>query len=144
VFISFIGPESKVKFLKQAREFGINAPIYSSSDIQNETLLNSFGKYMEGVVYTFPKTSGKYEEFVQKYEDIYGVKPQGPSSANTYDAVMISIIALSKSGDLKKNIESSTYKGVSVEDVSFNEEHQLAKSNWIIKTVKDGKFVEVN
>lgn len=149
VFMSFIGPDSKVKFLKQAREFGISIPMYSASDIQNETLLKDFGTYMEGVTYSFPKTAGNYEKFVAAYTAKHGSAPQGPSAANAYDAAVISIAAIENAGtdlsgeSLKKKLETITLEGFSSNTLGFNENHQVKQAESLVKTVKDGKFVEV-
>lgn len=149
IFMSFIGPDSKVKFLKQATEFGIKTPMYSGSDIQSETFIKTFGQYMEGVIYSFPKTAGKYEEFVKMYKDAYGEEPQGPSAGNAYDATIIAIEALRKAGDningpeLKKQLETIKLEGYSSDILGFNESHQMIQAESIIKTVKNGEFVEV-
>ena len=149
VFMSFIGPDSKVKFLKQAREFGISIPMYSASDIQNETLLKDFGTYMEGVTYSFPKTAGNYEKFVAAYTKKYGSSPQGPSAANAYDAAVISIEAIGKSGtdlsgeNLKQKLEAITLDGFSSDVLGFNENHQVKQAESLVKSVTRGKFVEV-
>lgn len=148
VFMSFIGPDSKVKFLKQAREFGITTPMYSASDIQNESMLEDFGKFMEGVVYSFPKTAGKYEEYVNKYSEKYGSVPQGPSAANAYDAGVIGLQAIAQADslsgpDIKIKLESIKLSGASSDILGFNQDHQMEKAESIVKTVKGGKFIEV-
>ncbi len=146
VFMSFIGPDSKVKFLKQAREFGLEIPMYSASDIQNETLLSQFGRYMEGVVYSYPKTSGQYDLFVDRYTTEYGSVPQGPSAANAYDATKVAVAAVmgaDKGEDLKVVLERITMKGYSSEILGFNEMHQMQKADSLVKVIRDGKFVEV-
>ncbi|MBU3668433.1 MAG: amino acid ABC transporter substrate-binding protein [Candidatus Taylorbacteria bacterium] len=147
VFMSFIGPDSKVKFLKQAREFGLTLPMYSASDIQNETLLKQFGSYMEGVTYSYPKTSGLYDIYVDRYKSEYGSVPQGPSSANAYDAVKIATASMIQAYDenvpIRDVLTKIKLKGYSSEVLGFNEMHQMQKAESLIKTIKEGKFVEV-
>lgn len=152
IFMAFIGPDSKVRFLKQAREFGLKTPMYSGSDLQSETFLKSFGPYMEGALYSFPKTSGKYEDFVSAYTAAYGSAPQGPSAGNAYDAALIAIEALRKADgttagvsgpEVKKQLESIKLEGYSSDILGFNESHQMVNAESLMKTVKNGKFVEV-
>ncbi len=149
IFMAFVGPESSISFIKQAKEFGLDLPMYSPSYIQNETLLNSFGKYMEGVVYSFPKEADNYAKFVSAYVSKYGAVPQGPSAIYAYDAMRIMIEAIKDAGpnttstQIKDALLKSKIDGFSTDIVTFNKEHQVFSSQAIVKTVKDGKFIQI-
>ena len=148
IFVSFLGPEEKVKFLKQIRELGINTTVFSSADFQNEGLLSSFGSFMEGVIYSYPKISGNYQNFIDKYTAKYGVKPQGPSVPNAYDAARALIEALkygvSAGDEIQNQLSKIKIPGTVVSELSFSEiTHQINGGDFEIKTVRNNKFKTV-
>ena len=148
IFVSFLGPEEKVKFLKQIRELGINTTVFSSADFQNEGLLSSLGSFMEGVIYSYPKISGNYQNFIDKYTAKYGVKPQGPSVPNAYDAARALIEALkygvSAGDEIQNQLSKIKIPGTVVSELSFSEiTHQINGGDFEIKTVRNNKFKTV-
>lgn len=147
IFLSFQGPVTKAKFMKQAYELGFKTTVLSSTDIEDPSLIKDFGSVLNGIVYGFPNISGKYDEFAQKYKVRFGVEPEGPSAANAYDAANILIAALierEKNGtDVKTALERTSVPGVAVAEVKFDQNHQLTDVTFIEKTIRDGQFVVV-
>ena len=147
VFASFITPESKAIFIKQAREQGIRVPILSTAEIQNPSLLASFSQVLEGVIYTYPKGSDDFDVFAEKYKTRFGVEPEGPSASNAYDAVTILVAAMKKGGTEGKELErallETSIPGVTYDTLRFSEKHQITGGEFEIKTIKDGEFVKV-
>lgn len=147
IFASFVTPEEKAIFIQQARQLGTKVPILSTAEIQNPSLLSSFGKVLEGVIYTYPKGAGGYESFADKYKARFGIAPQGPSASNAYDAVNILVAALRtgvESGEkLEQAILATDSAGATYNKLNFSDKHQIASGAFEIKTIKNGQFVRV-
>lgn len=144
IFISFLAPHTKASFLKQAKELGVPSVILSAADIQDESVLESFGEYMDGVIYTYPKPAAGQEAFTEKYRAAYGKDPQGPAAANAYDAVRIVAEAL-KSGarsgeEIQKALMEIEMPGTFIETLDFNDMHQVHGGEFEVKTVRGGTF----
>lgn len=145
VFISFIAPDIKAKFLKQFKDLGLKNTVFSSADIENQTLLNSFPGVLEGVVFGSAKITGNTVDFVNKHKAKFGTEPQGAATGQAYDAANILIEALRKGpvSDLNENITKVSVPGTTVKEVKFNDKHQVVGGGYVLKTVKDGQFVEL-
>ena len=147
IFTSFVTPESKAIFIQQARELGIQSPILSTAEIQNPSLLASFARVLEGVVYTYPKGIAGYDRFALAHKKRFGTEPRGPSASNAYDAVNV-LVAAMRRGDLSgKSLQDAlltvSIPGATYETVNFSTKHQVAGGEFEIKTVKNGAFVMV-
>ena len=145
VFISFIAPEIKAKFLKQFKELGLKNTVFSSADIENQALLDSFPKVLEGVVFGSAKITGNTVDFVNKHKAKFGTEPQGAAAGQAYDAANILIEALKKGpvSDLNTNITKVSVPGTTVKEVKFNDKHQVVGGGYTLKTIKDGQFVDL-
>lgn len=146
VFISFIAPDIKAKFLKQFKDLGLKNTVFSSADIENQTLLNSFPGVLEGVVFGSAKITGNNVDFVNKHKAKFGTEPQGAAAGQAYDAANILIEALRKGpvSDLNYNITKVSVPGTTVKEVKFNDKHQVVGGGYVLKTVKSGQFVELS
>lgn len=147
IYASFLEPKKKGAFLKQAHELGLNAQLFSSTDIQDNDILAQFGPVLDGVIYTYPKPTDRYANFEEKFVSKYSIKPSGPTVTNAYDATNMVIEALRehyKDGDeLKTILERISVQGVTTDKIKFNDMHGLEKSEFQIKTIRDGKFIVV-
>ncbi|MDB5260018.1 MAG: Extracellular ligand-binding receptor [Candidatus Nomurabacteria bacterium] len=147
IYASFPNPEKKGKFLKQAHDLGLTVQLFSSADVQDAELVKQFSSTMNGVIYTYPEASGGYEEFKANFISKYGTEPSGPSVTNAYDATNVAINALRKhyeNGiDIKTAVEKTNIPGVTVPNIQFNDIHGIKDSQFVIKTIKNGKFVEI-
>lgn len=144
IFISFLAPHTKASFLKQAKELGVSSLILSAADIQDESALESFGRYMDGVIYTYPKQAAGQAGFVEKYRVAYGKEPQGPAAANAYDAVRILAKAIETGARSGEEIQAALMglemPGTFIGTLDFNEKHQVHGGEFEVKTVRQGKF----
>ena len=147
VFLSFQSAAPKAKFLKQAKELGYAAHLYTTEDIQDDGLLKEFAGAMEGVIYVYPASSGNMQSFEDKFEKKYGSAPTGSSAANGYDAANVVISALTEhyahGTNLNTAIRNVDIPGAFVKDIRFNDSHQLTGGLYQIKTIKGGKFTVV-
>lgn len=145
VFASFVSPEHKAIFFKQAKELGFATRLFASADTENPALLASFSGALEGIVYTSPKGASGYDEFAQRYEKRFGEKAR-VSSSHAYDAVNVLVAAIKKAGTtdglaLERALLSVEIPGVTYNTLRFSDKHQIIGGEFIIKTVRDGKFV---
>lgn len=145
VFVSFKTPAAQATFMKQAHELRLTARLFTSSQIEDASLLQNFASGMEGAVYAYPDVSGNYDGFKAKYVAKYQTEPQGPSASNAYDAAQILIFALGEKGltgtDLTKALETTSLPGTVTKTLSFDQTHQLSNLTYQIKTIHDGQFV---
>ena len=147
VFISFLAPHVKAGFLKQAKELGLSSVILSASDIQDASVLASFGKFMDGAIYTYPKIPASKEAFSEKYRAIYKKDPQGPAAANAYDAVRM-IAEAFKNGavtgtEIQEKLMAMTIPGTFAHELRFDAKHQVEGGDFEVKTVRNGAFVSL-
>lgn len=144
IFASFFSPDSKARFLKQMRDLGLKNQVFSSSDIENPDVLNAFRGSLDGVIFASPVISQK-ADFINKFKNKYGVEPRGPSVGQAYDAINILLEALRKNGvnNLEETLLEVSVPGVTVDTVNFNEKHQVSGGKYIMKTVKNNQFVEL-
>ena len=144
IFISFLAAHTKASFLKQAKELGIASLVLSSADIQDESVLASFGKFMDGVIYTYPKAFAGQAAFKEAYRAKYSADPQGPAAANAYDAVRMIAEALRQGARTGAEIQTSLLgmkiPGTFTSELSFNEKHQVHGGEFEVKTVRNGAF----
>jgi branched-chain amino acid transport system substrate-binding protein len=145
VFISFLAPHTKASFLKQVKELGFKGIILSAADIQDESVLKSFGAIMDGVIYTYPVTNEGQKAFRTAYKAKYDADPQGPAAVNAYDAVYIVAEAM-KGGaitgtEIRDALLSVRIKGAFVPDLGFDAKHQIEGGVFEVKTVRNGAFV---
>ncbi len=145
IFISFLAPHTKASVLKQAKELGFKGVILSAADIQDESVLKSFGSLMDGVIYTYPVTSEGQQAFKDAYYGKYAAEPQGPAAVNAYDAVYIVAEAMkggAKTGtEIRDALLSVRIKGAFVPDLGFDAKHQIEGGTFELKTVRNGAFV---
>ena len=148
IFISFEGSAAKARFLKQARELGLSMRVFSSSDIEDGSLIEQFGSVMDGIIYTRPEVTGDTKAFKEAFRGRYGTNPTGQSAANAYDATRTALKALEQSRqqniDLKSAVEQINLPGTAVPEIKFNSLHQLEGTKFQIKTIRDGEFVAVD
>lgn len=145
IFISFLAPHTKASFLKQVKELGFTGTILSAADIQDESVLKSFGGLMDGVIYTYPIATVSQKAFADAYRVKYKADPQGPAAVNAYDAVVIFAEAVKngavKGIEIRDALLSVHIKGAFVDDLYFNEKHQIAGGAFEVKTVRNGAFI---
>ncbi len=147
IFAVFANPATKAKFFKQAKDLGLDVKFFNLTDIEDATLVENFGSALEGVIYTHGRTTKNGEVFQEKYAATYNGVPVGLSGLNAYDATNVLIEALRKTDGKRAGVREAlldvSIPGTVAEEVSFNEKHQIRNIEFVIKTIKDGKFVEI-
>jgi ABC-type branched-subunit amino acid transport system substrate-binding protein len=148
VFVSFQAPSGQAKFLKQSKELGLGATILSPSDIEDPSLLKSYGPFMDGVLYARPTVSGDAEKFNIAFREFTGRDVTGPSAANAYDAARVLLAAIEQhittGTELRGAVEHISIPGTVVQQIRFDDTHQIYGSMYEMKTVRNGEFVVVD
>ncbi|MCF3936704.1 ABC transporter substrate-binding protein [Acuticoccus sp. M5D2P5] len=141
--------EDGANFLRQARQLGVETPIFSTSAAYNPALIDLAGEAANGMklTVTFLPTSDdpNVKAFVDEYTERYGEAP-GQFPAQAYDAVGIMLDAVAKTyPDTTRETmrdalaETKDYPGVTGV-TTFDENREPAKE--LAKAeVKDGEFV---
>lgn len=147
IFAVFKDPATKARFFKQAKELGLNVRFFSLTDVEDETLVNDFSVALDGVVYTHARATDEGRAFEERYSARYGDAPIGISGMNTYDATNILIEALRKTDGKREGLREALLEvsvpGAVTEEVRFDEKHQIVGIEFVVKTIRDGKFVEL-
>lgn len=145
IFISFLAPHTKASFLKQVKELAYKGVILSAADIQDESVLKSFGSLMDGVIYTYPIATAGQKAFRDAYYAEYKENPQGPAAVNAYDAIRIVVEAMRSGAKTGEEIRDAflriRIKGAFIDDLGFNEKHQIEGGSFEVKTVRNSAFV---
>lgn len=148
IFISAL-PDTVGLALKQARTLSINTQ-FISTDTSGGTkpVIDIAGSSAEGLIFPFATTPSnkEYTDFINNYKSKYGVEPSA-YAAEGYDAAMILIKAMFASNGTADSIKYQLFKigknyygasGV----ITFDQNGDVQKPI-VIKTVKDGQFIEV-
>ena len=134
-------------FMKQMKELGLNVTVISTASTESQGLLNNFGNVIEGIIYPFPVDAPTYTAFEEKFKEQYGELPKSPSAATAYDATRLLIDALHTSetpegvAEYLHSVEE--YQGAS-NVITFDQQGIVSNKADLVKTVKDGAFVEVS
>lgn len=139
-------------FLKQAGEIVGKTPILSTEGAGDSYALSQCAGSMENLYFSYPKETGEYSSFAERYNKTFGVNPSTPSVMTAYDALKIIAEALERTGGegsekLQKVITGTkNYQGVSQDNISFDDIGYAITSPdaFEIKTVRNGKFVKIN
>lgn len=150
VYVEFTSQDTKGPFMRQVKELGLPAMLVSSSTSQTESTVEKYGTYMEGLLYAFPRETRRQKEFLEKFKTKYGEMPKAPAAPYAYDATNMLIKVLRDGARTSEEIRKALlaikdFQGVSAEHISFNDRGrvQWPTEEFVIKTVKGGKFVEV-
>ncbi len=138
-------------FLKQATQLGYKGITLGTESSGDPTSLSQCSELLENRYFSTPVQSDRYKEFALKFKERFGDYPKFPSAATTYDAVQVIAYGLKQTngvgGEKLRGVlaELSNFKGVSIEDITFNEMGfvHTPEDEYEIQTVKDGKFVGV-
>jgi len=133
--------------IKQLRGGGYKGKITVGDGTTDVKLMEIAGKAAEGVnalANPLPEFLTEGKKFVQDYKAKFKVNP-GPYSALSYDAMNLLADAIKRAGSVDKKAVAAAlkatkgFKGISG-PVSFTDKNLLAQSNFVVLTVKDGKF----
>lgn len=135
--------------LRQMKELGMNIQVYSSDPFENEDILKIASDAAEGVFYPFffdAQSGGKeVQQFIDKYKQRYGREPEG-TAALAYNGIKIILDAIRKAGPNSTEIKNTLYKFKNYQSilgvVNIDSYGDMTLPVYI-KTVKNGKFVQV-
>ena len=144
------GVSSRV-LIKQAGELGIDIPIFANFLAYGPDLIESAGRFAEGVyIYDpeFNEGAAEVAEFMQTYEEKYGsASPIAFHTTGTYDAIKMGLEAIDEVGYdgpkireyLLANIQNwEGYNG----SVSFDSKGNT-DTGFVLKQIQEGKLVLV-
>jgi branched-chain amino acid transport system substrate-binding protein len=140
---------SDAMIMKQAHEIGLIVPTGGGDGWDSPELVKIGGAAVEGCVFSnhFSKddTSSVVRNFVKKYKETYGAEPDALASL-AYDAAVILLSAIAKTGSLDPDAVKEAIKTGSVEGVSgnitFDEKRNPIKSAVVLR-IQGGKQVFV-
>lgn len=135
-------------FVRQAKELGLNLPLFGGDNWGSPEFQNVAGDASEGVFYTAPSesTSPTFNEFAQRYKAKYGEEPD-VFGAYAYDAAMAIFRSIEtiNSKDTKKICEALlkiSFLGVSGE-ISFRPNGDLQSEAFAKKTIKNAQIIDL-
>lgn len=134
--------------LKQAREVGIQQPILSVYESEDPSVIETAGKASEGLRFFVPEPeveSEKVATFRANFKKRFQYEPR-VLGANAYDATQLLVRALLKCNSESECAKDEIYKTKEYDGGSglFSIDREgAAKKSFVLKTVKDGKFVRV-
>lgn len=148
VFAIFTVDENVIPFLNQASEFGLNKTVFSGANTETEELAKAYSVYSPGVL----KADAGREDplFTAIYKSKYKEEPRS-GAVNAYDAAKLVIAALKSGARTGPEIRGflvnvKDFSSAAFGTLSFDEKGEVLSSKsdiYIVKTAKDGKFVEV-
>jgi branched-chain amino acid transport system substrate-binding protein len=130
------------EFLKQADAANLKIPLYVTLDVQNERFMEAYGKFSNGIMYSWPEDGPHQQEFIEKYSEEYGHGPAAPSAMSSYDAANLLIAAMRTGAKTPEEI-SAYLKGVkdypgTISTITFDEYGQVAYHPYYLKIVQNG------
>jgi branched-chain amino acid transport system substrate-binding protein len=133
-------------FIKQLREGGYQGAIYVGDGSTSDNLFKLAGDAAEGVL-AFSSPTADFLPNAKAFADAYQAKFNvAPSSYGplTYDGMNLLADAITKAGGtdsakLIAALQAEDYKGIAGE-ISFNPDHTLARSNFVVVQGQGGKW----
>ncbi len=144
-YVSLQNSATGALLIIQARRMGINAKFLGQDAVYHPQLMSIAKKDAEGVFLTFGYVDTEapaYKKFIAAYKPKYG--DPGAYSAYSYDSAMTYLLAVKSCGTtdaakVAETIKAMDYTGAS-KQIKFKANGDSG-SNYIIRMVKDGKFV---
>ncbi len=132
---------------RQARQLGIQQPIFGGDGWESSKLIEIGGNDMEGTYFSThfspEQKSEMAENFVQKFQNKYKKLPDAMAALG-YDSAMVLIDAMKRSGTTEepklRDAIAATKDHVGVTGKITLDEQRNAQKAAVILTVKDGKF----
>jgi branched-chain amino acid transport system substrate-binding protein len=142
-------PADGVIALKQIKELKLDVPLFAPEVLSSAQLITDAGKEAtEGLIVSAPKfdeSERKAEEFLQKFDERFGYKPEVPAfSANAYDIVYLFADAMKEGKMTGTEIKDFLYtvKGYDGAGGKLTiDENGDAIKDFSLSVVKDGEFI---
>jgi branched-chain amino acid transport system substrate-binding protein len=133
--------------MDQARKMGIDVPFVGGNGFNSPQVIEIAGDASEGLIVATPwfgeKNEPKVQEFVKKYEEKYGAKPD-QFAAQAYDALYIMAEGLKNAGEADRDAlrdalaEIKDLDGV-LGKFSFDKDGDVVMDPTVL-VIKEGKF----
>jgi branched-chain amino acid transport system substrate-binding protein len=150
IFLPVYHPEASM-FARQAKEIGLDKPMFSGDGVDNPTFLELGANAVEGYMltatfdYAAPPTQ-RSKEFLKEYEKMSGKQEMASFTALGADAYFLLMDAMNKCEDPNDGVcidreikKTKNFEGVSGV-INMSPQGDPIRSA-VIKEVKDGKFV---
>jgi branched-chain amino acid transport system substrate-binding protein len=134
----------------QARDLGMNVPLVGGDGWESPKLLEIGGKALEGAMYSnhyhVDDPAPAVRQFVTKYEERYGAKPDSLAALG-YDAVRLLADAIRRAGPeftrakVRDTLAATKDFAVVTGTITFDQNRDPAGKRVVIGEVKDGKIV---
>ncbi len=133
--------------LIQAKQLGVHQQFFATDSFLESTVLETAKGAANGVIFTVPQVNhdSVYESFATKWKDQYGNEP-GLLESLGYDGAWIMALAIKDGGYNSSGIKEALYSikhyhGVTG-DITFDENGDITRKNYSVKTIIDGKVVD--
>lgn len=146
--VYFLGyTEASIPGIKQAKELGLNAPLFGGDAWDDSKLWTDTGAAGEGAMYSVMYVPLN-NDFKAKMRAKIGNDEITVCAPQAYDAVKLISKVIAKVGTNAEAIKNELYKtsyigGVSASEIKFDSNGDLIGANYIVKVVQNGKAVEV-
>lgn len=133
--------------MDQARKMGIEVPFVGGNGFNSPEVIDIAGKASEGLIVATPwfgeKPDQKVQDFVKKYEEKYGKKPD-QFAAQAYDALYIMAEGLKNAGEADRDAFRDALAEIKDLDgilgkFSFDKDGDVVMEPTVL-IIKDGKF----
>ena len=144
--VLFIAYSNPGEILNQLAELNINVTVLGQSGAENPEMLRIAKENAEGFLYSFPRVTIA-DKFKETYVEQYGDLPVN-AAAGAYDALNILDYVFEQCKNFSSECASEKiqqlkeYEGASG-TMTFNKETWDVGKEYIMKTVRNGKFVEL-
>ncbi|MDB5259985.1 MAG: branched-chain amino acid transporter substrate-binding protein [Candidatus Nomurabacteria bacterium] len=150
----FINPQTEITgglFIKQARELGITADLFSLDTLSGPTTREISGDASEGLtLVTVPDLdtqNQKANEFLKKYKEKYGDPVFPLYLASAYDSINIIAQAIQIAGDDSQKIKDYLYKMSdyhgAVGTYHFDKNGDIEGIDFVVKKMVSGKLINI-
>ena len=144
--------EDSARLIREAKQTGFSSQLLGTSSSIHEKLFEIAGKASEGFVaamlndFDMAKLTPAQESFVKKYRAQYGADPDW-AATHAADAYLVVEACLKKgntTGEAIKNCidTDKTFEAIN-SGVSFDDNGDMVNKPIAIKSVRDGKFVDI-
>jgi branched-chain amino acid transport system substrate-binding protein len=130
----------------QMRQAGVDVPFVSGEGSFDQTLINTVGANAANVYLSFGKDYRSLpaaQSFLKKYKEKYHHE-EGAYSVYGYDAANVLLTAIAQAGTTDPDKVSAIMKSEPFDTIlgkiEFDQKGDLKQSNYIMWTIKDGKF----
>lgn len=133
--------------MDQARKLGIDVPFVGGNGFNSPEVIKIAGDAANGLIVATPwygdKDDQKVQDFVKKYEEKYGKKPD-QFAAQAYDALYIMAEALKNAGDADRDAvrdalaETKDFQGI-LGNFSFDKDGDVVMEPTVL-IIDEGKF----